>query len=74
MTAIARITLLSVVLGLSACAVQRPPEQPTRPPIPPSQPEYQTDAVDGAEQADASRQTGQAAAAHLGQLRPATGW
>ncbi len=40
MTAIARITLLSImVLGLSACAVQRP--EPTRtplPPIPPSQP------------------------------------
>jgi hypothetical protein len=39
MTAIARITLLSVVLGLSACAVQQPPvEQPTPSRIPPSQP------------------------------------
>ncbi|MEB0045385.1 MULTISPECIES: hypothetical protein [unclassified Pseudomonas] len=37
MTAIARITLLSLVLGLSACAVHRPPEQ-TLPPIPPSGP------------------------------------
>ncbi|MBK5511050.1 hypothetical protein [Pseudomonas sp. TH15] len=37
MTAIARITLLSLVLGLSACAVHRPPEH-TLPPIPPSQP------------------------------------
>ncbi|EJM59162.1 hypothetical protein PMI30_05904 [Pseudomonas sp. GM50] len=37
MTAIARITLLSMVLGLSACAVQQP--EPTRlPSIPPSQP------------------------------------
>ncbi|MCP1444155.1 hypothetical protein J3D54_003287 [Pseudomonas sp. GGS8] len=37
MTAIARITLLSMVLGLSACAVQQP--EPTRlPPIPPSGP------------------------------------
>jgi len=37
MTAIARITLLSMVLGLSACVVQ--PQQPERlPPIPPSQP------------------------------------
>ncbi|MHC8305028.1 hypothetical protein [Pseudomonas sp. PB3P13] len=40
MTAIARITLLSImVLGLSACAVQRPePVQSPMPPIPPSQP------------------------------------
>ena len=38
MTAIARITLLSVVLGLSACAVQRPPEHQTPSPIPSSQP------------------------------------
>lgn len=40
MTAIARITLLSImVLGLSACAVQRPePAQTPLPPIPPSQP------------------------------------
>jgi len=37
MTAIARITLLSLVLGLSACAVQ-PPEPTSPPPIPPSQP------------------------------------
>jgi hypothetical protein len=37
MTAIARITLLSLVLGLSACAVHRPPE-PGLPPIPPSGP------------------------------------
>jgi hypothetical protein len=37
MTALARITLLSMVLGLSACVVQ--PQQPERlPPIPPSQP------------------------------------
>jgi len=37
MTTIARITLLSMVLGLSACVVQ--PQQPERlPPIPPSQP------------------------------------
>jgi hypothetical protein len=37
MTAIARITLLTMVLGLSACVVQ--PQQPERlPPIPPSQP------------------------------------
>lgn len=40
MTAIARITLLSfMVLGLSACAVQRPePARSPLPPIPPSQP------------------------------------
>ena len=37
MTAIARITLLSLVLGLSACAVQ-PPERESPQPIPPSQP------------------------------------
>ncbi|MDI2594590.1 hypothetical protein NYP20_08250 [Pseudomonas sp. N3-W] len=37
MTAIARITLLSLVMGLSACAVHRPPE-PGLPPIPPSEP------------------------------------
>lgn len=39
MTAIARITLLTLVLGLSACAVQRPP-QPSAPlpPIPSSGP------------------------------------
>jgi len=37
MTAIARITLLSLVLGLSACAVQRP-TYTAPPPIPPSQP------------------------------------
>ncbi|KAF1012446.1 MAG: hypothetical protein GAK32_00143 [Pseudomonas fluorescens] len=37
MTAIARITLLSLVLGLSACAVHRPPA-PTGPTIPPSGP------------------------------------
>ncbi|APV41423.1 hypothetical protein PFAS1_19425 [Pseudomonas frederiksbergensis] len=37
MTTIARISLLSMVLGLSACVVQ--PQQPERlPPIPPSQP------------------------------------
>jgi len=35
MTTIARITLLSLVLGLSACAVQQPT---TLPPIPPSGP------------------------------------
>ena len=35
MTAIARITLLSLVLGLSACAVQRPsPDTGPAPPIP----------------------------------------
>ncbi len=46
MTAIARITLLSLVLGLSACAVQRPgapgaPPLPpaTRPTLPPSAPD-----------------------------------
>ena len=39
MTAFARITLLSVVLGLSACAVQQPTEhQAPPPPFPPSQP------------------------------------
>jgi hypothetical protein len=37
MTAIARITLLSLVLGLSACAVQRPSPD-TLPPIRPSTP------------------------------------
>ncbi|MFW0759186.1 hypothetical protein ACN1C3_31455 [Pseudomonas sp. H11T01] len=37
MTAIARITLLSLVLGLSACAVQHPAPT-TLPPIPPSGP------------------------------------
>jgi hypothetical protein len=40
MTAIARITLLSLVLGLSACAVQRPTPT-TLPPIPPSGPSTQ---------------------------------
>lgn len=39
MTAIARITLLSLVLGLSACAVQRPAPTPGGPAsIPPSGP------------------------------------
>jgi hypothetical protein len=39
MIAIARITLLTMVMGLSACAVQRPePTQTPLPPIPPSQP------------------------------------
>ncbi|MBC3383307.1 MULTISPECIES: hypothetical protein [unclassified Pseudomonas] len=39
MTAIARITLLTLVMGLSACAVQRPPEPSAPlPPIPPSTP------------------------------------
>ncbi|WP_223441094.1 MULTISPECIES: hypothetical protein [Pseudomonas] len=39
MTAFARITLLSVVMGLSACAVQQPTEhQAPPPPFPPSQP------------------------------------
>ena len=39
MTAIARITLLTLVLGLSACAVQRPTEPSAPlPPIPPSTP------------------------------------
>ncbi|MCK9817218.1 hypothetical protein M1B35_24590 [Pseudomonas sp. MAFF 302046] len=37
MTAITRITLLSLVLGLSACSVQRP-VQTTSEPIPPSVP------------------------------------
>ena len=37
MTAIARIALLSLVLGLSACAVQRP-GAPGAPPLPPSGP------------------------------------
>ncbi|WP_419736676.1 hypothetical protein [Pseudomonas sp. COR18] len=37
MTAIARLTLLTLVLGLSACTVQRPPA-PTGPTIPPSVP------------------------------------
>eukprot|EP01133_Synstelium_polycarpum_P008904 gene8904-10434_t len=40
MTAIARITLLSLVLGLSACAVHRPPS-PTGPTIPPTGPSTQ---------------------------------
>lgn len=40
MTAIARITLLSLVLGLSACAVHRPPVQ-TGPTIPSSGPATQ---------------------------------
>ncbi|SEM72180.1 hypothetical protein SAMN04487857_104232 [Pseudomonas sp. ok272] len=38
MTAIARITLLSLVLGLSACAVQGPTPTPSARPIPPSGP------------------------------------
>ena len=38
MTAIARIALLSAVLGLSACAVQPPTEHQAPPPFPPSQP------------------------------------
>ena len=39
MTAIARITLLSLVLGLSACAVQRPsPDTGPAPPIPEPRP------------------------------------
>ncbi|QTT90198.1 hypothetical protein [Pseudomonas chlororaphis] len=38
MTAIARITLLTLVLGLSACAVQEPTPPGTLPPIPPAQP------------------------------------
>ena len=39
MTAIARITLLTLVMGLSACAVQRPSEPSAPlPPIPPSTP------------------------------------
>lgn len=41
MTAFARITLLSLVLGLSACAVHRPPPSPTGPTIPPSGPSTQ---------------------------------
>ncbi|MFN3356732.1 MAG: hypothetical protein ACK418_12055 [Pseudomonas sp.] len=41
MTAFARITLLSLVLGLSACAVHRPPPGPTGPTIPPSGPSSQ---------------------------------
>ncbi|MFJ2362784.1 hypothetical protein ACIPIN_03535 [Pseudomonas sp. NPDC087697] len=38
MTAIARITLLSLVLGLSACAVQPPSHEGPLPPIQPSYP------------------------------------
>jgi len=38
MTAIARIALLSAVLGLSACAVQQPTEHQAPAPFPPSQP------------------------------------
>lgn len=38
MTAIARIALLSAVLGLSACAVQPPTEHQAPTPFPPSQP------------------------------------
>ncbi|MBV7522981.1 MULTISPECIES: hypothetical protein [unclassified Pseudomonas] len=38
MTAIARIALLSAVLGLSACAVQQPTEHQAPSPFPPSQP------------------------------------
>ncbi|MNE15650.1 hypothetical protein D3C80_1085690 [compost metagenome] len=39
MTVFARITLLSLVLGLSACAVQEPlPDTRPSPPIPPSGP------------------------------------
>jgi len=38
MTAIARITLLSLVLGLSACAVQPPSHEERLPPIPSSYP------------------------------------
>ena len=37
MTALARLTLLSVVLGLSACAVQ-PPSPSTPPPLPDTRP------------------------------------
>lgn len=40
MTAIARITLLTLILGLSACAVQRP-TAPGTPPGPPSGPSTQ---------------------------------
>jgi hypothetical protein len=41
MTAVARITLLSLVLGLSACAVQHPTEPQSSEPIPtlPSKPQ-----------------------------------
>lgn len=38
MNAIARITVLTLALGLSACAVQRPEPTTRLPPIPPSQP------------------------------------
>ena len=38
MNAIARITVLTLALGLSACAVQRPEPSTRLPPIPPSQP------------------------------------
>ena len=41
MTAFARITLLSLIVGLSACAVHRPPPAPTGPTIPPSGPSTQ---------------------------------
>ncbi|MBX9407504.1 hypothetical protein K5E40_17675 [Pseudomonas baetica] len=38
MHTIARITVLTLALGLSACAVQRPERTTHLPPIPPSQP------------------------------------
>ncbi|MBS4077849.1 MULTISPECIES: hypothetical protein [Pseudomonas] len=38
MHTIARITVLTLALGLSACAVQRPEPTTNLPPIPPSQP------------------------------------
>jgi hypothetical protein len=38
MHTIARITVLTLALGLSACAVQRPEPTTSLPPIPPSQP------------------------------------
>ncbi|CRM32530.1 hypothetical protein [Pseudomonas sp. 31 R 17] len=43
MNAFARMTLLSLVVGLSACAVHRPPPGPTGPTIPPSGPSTQPD-------------------------------
>lgn len=38
MHTIARITVLTLALGMSACAVQRPESHTNLPPIPPSQP------------------------------------
>ena len=72
MTAIARITLLSMVLGLSACAVQQPRAH-TAAANPAFATEYQAGSADGTEQTEYPGQTLQADATHLRQLRPATG-